>query len=102
MFTNVLSTVFWSKIKQRILKILNAVLNDKNIESELVEYDKYFGTMIRPKKLTGKFTDEIRYEHSFEINCIVLSKFINQPVKTLTTKEYFTLIQYYNSQTKRR
>lgn len=47
-------------------------------------------------------TDEIRYENGFEQNCIILSKFINQPVKTLTTKEYFTLIQYYNEQLKKR
>ena len=57
--------------------------------------------MIKPKKLTGKYTDEIRYEHSFETNCIVLSQFINQPVKTLSTKEYFALIGYYNAQNKR-
>jgi hypothetical protein len=56
--------------------------------------------MIRPKKLTGRNNDEIRYDQSFEQNCIILGKFINQPVKTLTTKEYFTLIRFYNEQTK--
>jgi len=50
--------------------------------------------------LTGKVTDEIRYEQAFEINCVLLSKFINQPVKSLTTKEYFTLIDQYNKSKK--
>ena len=67
----------------------------------LEEDNGYFATMIRPKKLTGKYTDEIRYEHGFENNCIVLGKFINQPVKTLTTKEYFSLIEYFNAQNKK-
>ena len=58
--------------------------------------------MISPKKLTGKHNDEISYEQWFDQNCIILGKFINQPVKTLTTKEYFTLIRYYNEQTKKR
>jgi len=58
--------------------------------------------MISPKKLTGKHNDEINYEQWFDQNCIILGKFINQPVKTLTTKEYFTLIRYYNEQTKKR
>ena len=89
-------------MKQRTLKVLEGILNDKNVDDEIDKSDRYFSTLIHPKKLTGKFTDEIRYENSFEQNCIVLSKFINQPVKTLTTKEYFTLIQYFNEQTKKR
>jgi hypothetical protein len=86
-------------MKQRTLKILSGVIEGK--EPDLDTDDKFFASLIRPKKLTGRMTDEIRYDHSFENNCIVLSRFINQPVKTLTTKEYFTLIGYHNAQTKR-
>lgn len=68
-----------------------------DVESE----DRYFSTLIRPRKLTGKITDEIRYEAGFETNCIKLSRFINQPVKSLTTKEYFTLITIYNAEAKK-
>jgi hypothetical protein len=98
-FTNVLSTAFWSRIKQRTLKILSAILEDKDIDVETE--DRYFAGMIHPKRLTGKYNDEIRYDNSFEQNCVVLSKYTNQPVKTLTTKEYFTLIQYFNKENKR-
>jgi hypothetical protein len=101
-FTNVLSVAFWSKIKQRTLKILEGIAENKNVDEEILSGDRYFATLIKPKKLTGRYTDEIRYEHGFESNCIVLSKFINQPVKTLNTKEYFSLIQFYNEQQKRR
>ena len=87
-------------MKNRTLKVLNAILEDKELDLE--SEDRYFAGMIHPKRLTGKYNDEIRYDNSFEQNCIVLSKFINQPVKTLTTKEYFTLIQYFNAQNKRK
>jgi hypothetical protein len=89
-------------MKQRSLKILEGIINDTNVDSDVEQIDGYFTTMIKPKKLTGKYTDELRYDHGFESNCIVLSQFINQPVKTLTTKEYFSLIQYYNTQMKKR
>jgi|WetSurMetagenome_2_1015567.scaffolds.fasta_scaffold00103_53 hypothetical protein len=86
-------------MKQRTLKMLEAIIENKEFDSE--GDDIYFASLIHPKKLTGKMTDEIRYDHGFENNCIILGKFINQPVKTLTTKEYFTLIGYYNEQNKR-
>ena len=101
-FTNVLSTAFWSKMKQRTIKILQGIIGDNDTDAEIEKDDMTFSSWIRPKKLTGKFTDEIRYEQSFEDNCIVLSKFINQPVKTLTTREYFTLIRHYNESNGRR
>jgi len=99
-FTNVLSTGFWSKMKLRTMKILQGIIGDIDTDAEIEKDDLSFSTWIRPKQLTGKFTEEIKYEQSFEDNCIVLSKFINQPVKTLTTKEFFTLIRHYNEQKK--
>ena len=87
-------------MKQRTLNILNGIIEDKEVDLEVS--DREFANMIRPKQLTGKYSEEIKYEHGFEQNCIILGKFINQPVKTLTTKEYFTLIGYYNEQTKKR
>jgi hypothetical protein len=101
LFTNVLSVAFWGRVKQRTIKILEGIIEGKDNEKEIENIDHYFSNFIHPKKLTGKYTDEIRYEHGFEKNCIVLSKFINQPVKTLTTKEYFAVIQHYNSETKK-
>jgi hypothetical protein len=74
--------------------------NGGDLDAEEKKTNQYFSSLIRPRQLTGKMTDEVRYEHSFEVNCIVLSKYINQPVKSLTTKEYFTLIEQYNKNKK--
>lgn len=79
-----------------MVKTLEAISSGGDVAHEERETDKYLASLVRPKMLTGKYTDEVRYEHSFEANCIVLSKFINQPVKSLTTKEYFALIEHYN------
>ena len=42
--------------------------------------------------------DELKYDRDFEMNCIVLGKHSNKPVKGSTTKEYFALINYVNKQ----
>jgi hypothetical protein len=86
-------------MKQRTLKVLNGIIEDAEVDLE--QSDREFANMIRPKQLTGKYSYEIKYDQGFEQNCIMLGKLINQPVKTLTTKEYFTLIGYYNTQNKR-
>jgi hypothetical protein len=86
-------------MKQRTLKVLNGIIEDKEVDLE--QSDREFANMIRPKQLTGKHSDEISYDQGFEEECVILSKFTGQSVKTLTTKEYFTLKSYYKSQNKR-
>jgi len=83
-----------------VLATLNALIADGDLDAEEQKTNQYYSSLIRPKILTGKITDEIRYEQAFEVNCILLSKFINQPVKDLTTVEYFTLIDQYNKSKK--
>jgi hypothetical protein len=62
--------------------------------------DRYFATLISPKNFTGSDNEELRYDKFFEKNCIMLASLVNQPVKTMTTKEYFSLITYYNDKSK--
>lgn len=96
-FTNIISLAFWSRLKSRTLKILQGISNpDIDVDKEIEDSNRYFGTLINPKIFTGKMSAELRYDKSFEQNCIELSQFINQPVKHVSAKEYFSLIQHYN------
>jgi len=56
--------------------------------------------MVKPKNFAGKENEELRYDKSFEKNCVVLGQYYNKPVKECTTREYFTLLDYYNEQLK--
>jgi len=49
----------------------------------------------------GDQSDELKYDRDFEMNCIVLGKMSNKPVKECTVKEYFSLIRYFNKQNAR-
>lgn len=64
--------------------------------SGVSEIDKYFASMIKPKNFVGTNNEELRYDKSFEKNCVLLGQYYNKPVKECTTREYFTLLEYYN------
>jgi hypothetical protein len=100
LFNNVLSVAFWTKMKERSIKIAQAIIDGRDIEDEMSAADKYFSTLISPKKFSGSDNEELKYDKYFEKNCIMLSGFANQSVKTLTTKEYFSLITFYNDKLK--
>jgi hypothetical protein len=100
LFNNVLSTAFWTKMKERSIKICQAIIEGRDIEDEMSAADKYFATLISPKRFSGSDNEELKYDKFFEKNCIMLAGLINQPVKQLTTKEYFSLITFYNDKVK--
>lgn len=93
LFHNVLSTAFWSKMREKAMKQCDNVIS--GIEEDLSAADRYFSSLVMPKSfMEGK--EELRYDKDFEKNCILLTSLSNQPVKRMSTKEYFALITYYN------
>ena len=88
-------------MKQRTLKELDALLDPSlDISKDIEGANRYFASLINPQSFTGEDNYELRYDKDFEMNCIILAEYTRQPVKTLTVKEYFTLVQYYNKQQK--
>ena len=58
-------------------------------------------TIVRTMKIKnfmGAGNEELKYDKDFEMNCIVLGKHSNKPVKDSTVKEYFSLIKYFDKQ----
>jgi hypothetical protein len=93
LFHNVLSTAFWTKMREKAIKQCDAIIT--GIDEDLSAADRYFSSLITPKSFSeGK--EELRYDKNFEKNCIMLTSLSNQPVKRMSTKEYFALITYYN------
>lgn len=97
-FKNILSVAFWAKLKERTLKVLQGIIEDKEFTEEINAADRYFSMLIQPKSFSGKDNAELRYDKDFEKNCIILSSMANKPVKEVSTTEYFALIQHYNDQ----
>jgi len=91
----VLDNIFWAKQKEKNIRLLQELIDGKPSKTE--DIDKYFAGMIRPKNFIGNNNEELRYDKSFEKNCIILGQYYNKPVKECTTREYFTLLDYYNN-----
>ena len=84
-------------MKQRTIKELDSIIDSTiDMAKENEDANRFFATLINPPSFTGDDNYELRYDKDFEQNCIVLAEYTRQPVKTLTVKEYFTLVQYYN------
>lgn len=88
-------------MKQRTIKELDALIDGTDATEAIADANKFFATLINPPSFTGDDNYELRYDKDFEQNCIILAEFVRQPVKTLTVKEYFTLVQYYNMKHKK-
>lgn len=90
-----MDNVFWLKQKEKNIRLLKSLIDGTRDTAE--DIDRYFASMIRPKNFIGINNDELRYDKSFEKNCIILGQYYNKPVKDCTTREYFTLLDYYNN-----
>ncbi len=91
-----LSLQFWIKQKEKNVKLLKSIISGKE-DPSIDKIDQYFAMFIKPKNFYGPQSEELRYDKSFEQNCIVLSQYANKAVKNSTTKEYFALLNHHNS-----
>jgi len=53
------------------------------------------------KNFYGNNSDELKYDNDFEQNCIVLAPYMNEPIKSLSTKQYFNLLKFVRDKNKR-
>ena len=100
-FRNGLSTAYWQLIKKKTIKELESLMG-VDVSKDLKDIEKKLQEFVDPKEFMGAASYELKYDGDFEKNCIVLSEYANKPVKNLTTKEYFTLLQYHNRLMKER
>lgn len=99
-FSNPLSQSYWRQQKQKIVAQLKSIIDGVDRSEEIEKIDKLTSNQIKVKDFMGNESEEVKYDKQFEQNCIILAPYTNQPVKTLTVKEYFNLIKFVNDKTK--
>ena len=77
---------------------MDEIIEDKDNSKEIEEVNQYFRSQIKPKKFSGKESIELETERDFERMCIVLQSYTYQKVKTLTVKEFYSLIVFIKEQ----
>ena len=73
---------------------LNAIIDGTNHSDEIEKIDAMTRKNMKIKNFHGANSEELEYDKNFEDYCIMLAPHINQPVKSLTTKEYFALRKF--------
>jgi len=77
-----------------LINTLTGIIEGRDYTEENDKIDRSVARTIRVKNFYGRESDELKYNKDFELNCIVLGKHSNKPVKECTVKEYFSLIKY--------
>lgn len=99
-FRNGMTLTYWSEIKKRTLKELNALITGTEIDHE--KSDEQIGALIFPRDFIGHNSYELEYDRAFDQNCIMLSSYTNVDVKKLNTREYFSLLEHHSTVVKER
>lgn len=99
-FSNPKSIVFWEKQKERLILACERLIGNAN-ETKEDEVERFFASQIKPKNFSGKNSDEIKHDKAFDKNIIALSPYINKPISECSTKEYFSLLEWHNDQTRK-
>jgi hypothetical protein len=86
------------KLKKLTDAMLTEIIEDVDLSTDIEEVNKWFIAQIKPRKFTGKQSEELKIEQDFERLCIVLQSYTYQPIKKLTTKEFYSLITYIKEQ----
>jgi len=92
---NPLSQSHWRQQKQKLINTLQGIIDNVSYEEENRQIDHTIAKTIKIRDFTGN-NEELKYDKDFEMNCIVLGKHSVKPVKDCTTKEYFSLIKYFD------
>jgi len=69
---------------------------------EIEKIDAMTRQNTKVKNFYGRESEELKYENDFEAYCIILSEYANQPIKTLSVKEYFSLRKYVDEKNRRK
>lgn len=100
-FTNPLSSSHWRQQKQRVILELKSIIDGEDLSEEIDKIDTMTRKRMKVKNFYGKDSEELKYDKDFEMHCIMLSPHTNQPVNTLSTKQYFTLLKFANDKAKK-
>ena len=81
---------------------LEAIIDGEDHSGEIEKIDALTRQNTKIKNFYGRESEELKYENDFEAYCIILSEYANQPIKTLSVKEYFALRKYVDEKNRRK
>jgi len=99
-FDNSRTKEYYLKLKERALKKLEGIIENKDNNKDIDEIDKNIFQMFKPKKFFGKDSEEILYQKKFEEMCLMISKNLNINAKSMTVIEFYSAFEMLKKENK--
>jgi hypothetical protein len=90
----------YTRIKKRALLQLDAIIDGKDVMSEIEKIEDAMLLSMKPKLFYSSESVEVQYDKNFEDMCIVLTKHLNRDAKSLTVLSYYQSVEYLKKQNK--
>ena len=80
---------------------LKGIIDGEDYDDEIEKIDASTRRGMKIKNFYGDNSDEMKYDKDFELNCITLAPYMNEPIKSITTKQYFTLLKFVDDKNRK-
>lgn len=97
-FINVKEKEAYDRLKSRTLLVLEKIINDKDISSEINAIDDYLFNLHKPKSFLGDESVEIKYDKQFETMCLIISQKANQNARNMTVLQFYSSLENIKQQ----
>lgn len=88
----------YDKLKQRVILILQGIIEDTDTSKEVDDIDGYLFSLYKPKSFTGAESAEIKYEKQFETSCMLISQKTGMSAKKMTVLEFYNTLDNIEKQ----
>lgn len=91
---------YFSKVKNRTLKILEQIIESKDNNKTIEELENEIFLIFKPKRFTGKESEEIQYIKQFEEMCYYITKQSGRDSKKMTVLEFYQAFELIKKENK--
>lgn len=91
---------YYDLLKQRTMRTLEAIINDKGWEDVTAATNKLL-TFKKPTKFNGTDSIEVESDINFEKMCLMLAQHLNVDAKKMTTLAFYNAYHYLREQNKK-
>lgn len=97
-FDSSIQKEFYDKLKKRTNKVLEGILEGKDVTAELEEIDFNLMGYSKPKCFSGKDSEEIKFDKQFENMCLLINQKLNADAKSMNVLEYYNAYEYISNE----
>jgi len=88
----------YDKLKIRTNLVLESIIDEKDNAKSIETIDEFIFNLHKPKQFSGSNSVEVQYDKQFENACIVISQKTNMNAKSMSTLEFYNVLENLKKQ----